>query len=103
MALILFLLGWIGITISLILWYENFSSKLQLIFMLPSLVLIAITFLGNTSHIDKHVVFRSDSFQGVTYSKVVKIKYDILKPDHCWTWNNFSSNDIENIHISFEE
>jgi len=101
MALILVLLGFAGIAISIDLWFKDPDIQFILVLMV-SLAFIVSPFIGNTSHIDKHFVVRSDSFQGVTYNKVVTIEYDVLKADYWWTWNNLLMNDIENIHISFE-
>jgi len=105
MAILFFLLGILGAVGAITYWSESTgdeTAKVSLILTL-AIALLVIPFLGNTSHIEKHVVLRTDSFQDVTYNKVVRIEYDVPKTDHWWTWKVLSLGEMENVEVFFEE
>jgi len=105
MAIFFFLFGATGIIVGAMLAIElsaKEATKIASLFTL-SAALVILPFIGNTSHIEKHVVLRTDSFQDVTYNKVVMIEYDVPKADHWWTWKVLSLGEMENVEVFFEE
>jgi len=105
MAIFFFLFGATGIIVGAMLAIElsaKEATKIASLFTL-SAALVILPFIGNTSHIEKHVVLRTDSFQDVTYNKVVRIEYDVLKADHWWSWQVLAASATDDIKVFFEE
>jgi hypothetical protein len=107
MAIVLSMVGGGLIFISLIVLFGEWdcTKKLEKLFLVAGALLgitvLVVPFMGNTRHLEKHVVIRTDTYEGIVFDEVMKVEYDIYKGDHWWTWNWGRSGE-ENVRVGAE-
>jgi hypothetical protein len=108
MALVFFIFGVIMAIITLAFLLEDWNNDIVSTRIVKGLIIsigllfIAIPFYKNTSSLDRHVVVRTDTYNGMKFDKVMVVEYDIYKGDNWWTWDSMTSSDATNIKVSSE-